>query len=152
MAYINHSSGTKASSGGEWGPAFVIAELNGSWELVGVQLKDGLVAMLGCDHQDVVVTGILKLQETKKEVSNRVLSHSFFFARDGDEHTVHSESSIGAQPKREMKMRTLHVLHNMLEIETKLIAATSQESTHNSAAQNHRTPFACRCRCTRLCS
>lgn len=65
--YLNHAGGTKSSSCGEWGPALVIAEVDGPWEIVGVQLKDSLVAMLGCDHQDVVVIGILKLQETKKE-------------------------------------------------------------------------------------
>lgn len=72
---LNHSSSTKASSCGEWGPALVIAELDGSREVVGVQLKDSLVAMLGCDHQDVVVIGVPRDLGTIVSESNQDLGN-----------------------------------------------------------------------------
>lgn len=70
--YLNHANASIACSCDQWTPFLLIAHVDRSGELVRVNLKDGLVSMLCCDVEDVVVIGVL-LRRIIVIISNQVV-------------------------------------------------------------------------------
>lgn len=57
--HLNHANSSEACSSRQGCPALLVAHLDSARELCCIDLKDGQVTVLGRDHQDVVVIGIL---------------------------------------------------------------------------------------------